>query len=128
MSTATLEKPEKTAAPVYTMPRPAVGGRVSWFPRGDQRTPHEAIVKAVYADKIECMDTTDHSTKVCFHAGHPTANSDDANDRLIINLVDGGTWDFSKEDAEKKRFVDTTNARLAALEAFVADMKGEKKK
>jgi len=116
MSAATLEKPVKQEKPKYVMPRPKKGSRVSWFPQGDQGNAHEAVVIAIYEVKIECRDLTDGSIKVCFHKDHPTAKSDNPDDRDIIKLVDGGTWDFMKEDLDLAKFQNDVLARLDALE------------
>ena len=99
----------------YVMPRPKIGQFVNWHPGGDKRNPHRAIVKEVYDNKILCFDTVggQYPHKTCFHASDPEV----AQKEKAVKAGDGGTWDFTEEEANAAKRQQAIDDRFAALEA-----------
>jgi len=105
--------------PRYAMPRPVPGSRVNWYPSGNLKEPHLAIVKKVYAEKIECHDTLGGvNPKICFHKDHPDVKAK----KYDISDPDSGLWDFIPEEVEGEKWRNRVNETIKNLERRLEDL------
>jgi hypothetical protein len=104
----------------YQMPLPRIGQDVDWFPMGDKARARRAVVRRIYQEKIELLDTVGGAApiKVCFHCDNPVVLE------KTMDFSHDGTWDFTVEEKDMKRWKATVendilnlSKRLEALES-----------
>lgn len=115
MTQAVADKPR------YAMPIPRIGQDVDWFPGGDKRQPQRAVVRKIYQEKIELLNTVGgaYPVHVCFHCDHPAVL-----EKTMDFSIDG-TWDFTPEEKELKRWKQQIESDLQRLCNRVAELESD---